>query len=100
MVLCGEIDVHTAPGVTNYLDTLTYSGDADLLIDLRPVDFMDLAGVRLLDRARARTSGRHGRLRLICARRATLQLLHHPRLRMDFGILSALPAPVPPQVAA
>ncbi|MEV6547699.1 STAS domain-containing protein [Streptomyces sp. NPDC051597] len=100
VVLCGEIDIHTAPGISWHLDALTHAGDTDLLIDLRPVEFIDGAGVRLLNRARARTGGRHGRLRLICTRRATLHLLNHPRLRLDFAVLSELPAPTPPEAAA
>ncbi|MCF3119309.1 STAS domain-containing protein [Streptomyces arenae] len=100
VALCGEIDIHTAPGVTDCLDALTRSGDTDLLIDLRAVDFIDGAGVRVLDRARSRTSGRRGRMRLICTRRATLRLLTHPRLRLGFDILNRLPAPTPPQAAA
>ncbi|MFC7305907.1 STAS domain-containing protein [Streptomyces monticola] len=100
VVLCGEIDIHTAHGITDCLDTLTRTGDTDMLIDLRPVDFMDGAGVRLLNRTRARTSGRHGRLRLICTHPATLHLLNHPRLRLDFEILNELPTPIPPQAAA
>ncbi|GAB3967817.1 STAS domain-containing protein [Streptomyces sparsus] len=95
VVLCGEIDLSTAPGITDCLDGLTRAGDADLLIDLRPVDFMDCSGVRLLNRARARTDGRHGRLRLVCTRGAILRLLRHPRLRLDFDILDRLPAPAP-----
>ncbi|WP_055566633.1 STAS domain-containing protein [Streptomyces atriruber] len=100
VVLCGEIDIHTAPAITDCLDALTHTGDSDLLIDLRPVDFMDGSGVRILHRARTRTSGRHGRLRLICIRPVTLHLLNHPRLRLDFDILNQLPAPVPPRAAA
>ncbi|MFD9071956.1 STAS domain-containing protein [Streptomyces lasiicapitis] len=97
VVLCGEIDIHTAPGITLRLDALTYTGGADLLIDLRAVEFMDCAGVWLFDRTRARTSGR---LRLICTRPATLHLLNHPRLRLGFDILDQLPAPIAPQAAA
>ncbi|WJV47216.1 STAS domain-containing protein [Streptomyces flavofungini] len=100
VVLCGEIDIHTAPGIIEFLDGLTHTHDIDLLIDLRPVDFMDCGGVRLLNRARARSRSRHGRLRLICTGHATLNLLRHPRLRLDFEILSELPAPVPPRAAA
>ncbi|MEV8018834.1 STAS domain-containing protein [Streptomyces sp. NPDC086554] len=100
VVLCGEIDIHTAPTITDRLDALTHTGDSDLLIDLRPVDFMDGTGVRILTRTRARTSGRHGRLRLICTHPVTLRLLNHPRLRLEFDILNRLPAPVPPQAAA
>lgn len=100
VILYGEIDIHTVPGITWRLDALTHTGDADLLIDLCAVEFIDGAGVRLLDRARTRTSGRHGRLRLICTRPATLRLLNHPALHLDFDILDQLPAPLPPQAAA
>ncbi|MER7349668.1 STAS domain-containing protein [Streptomyces aurantiacus] len=100
VVLCGEIDIATAPGITGCLDELTHTGGIDLLIDLEPVDFMDGAGVHLLNRVQDRTSGRHGRLRLICTRPTTLQLLHHPWLRLSFDILDRLPAPVPPEAVA
>lgn len=100
VVLCGEIDIHTATGITDCLDSLTHTGAVDLLIDLDLVDFMDVSGVRLLNRARARTSGRHGYLRLICTRPETLRLLNHPLLHLGFDILRQLPAPRPPQAAA
>lgn len=100
VVLCGEIDLSTAPGITDCLDGLTHAGGADLLIDLRPVTFMDCAGVRLLNRARARTNGRDGRLRLVCAGGAILYLLRHPRLRLDFDILDQLPEPAPVTASA
>ncbi|MDK1475518.1 STAS domain-containing protein [Streptomyces sp. 549] len=101
VVLCGEIDLCTAIGVAESLDALTHTGTADLLIDLRSVGFIDCAGVRLLDRIRARTSDRRGRLRLICVPGTTLDLLQHPCLELDFVILDRLPAvtPAPASVA-
>ncbi|MBW5423807.1 anti-sigma factor antagonist [Streptomyces sp. BG9H] len=89
--LCGEIDIATAPDISDYLDTLSYAGAAELLIDLRQVEFMDGSGVRLLNRARARGDGR---LRVICTDPTTLRLLRHPSLRMWFDILDHLPLPV------
>lgn len=98
--LRGEIDIATAPDITDYLDTLTYAGSADLLIDLRQVEFMDGSGVRVLTRARARVRG-EGRLRLICTAPMLLQLLRHPSLQLWFDILDHLPPPVdPPQAVA
>ncbi|MET8247675.1 STAS domain-containing protein [Streptomyces sp. NPDC005202] len=35
------------------------------MLDLRPVTFIDCAGLRLLCRARTRARARHGRLRLV-----------------------------------
>ncbi|MFI1358770.1 STAS domain-containing protein [Streptomyces sp. NPDC020898] len=91
VVLGGEIDLYTGPAITHRLDALTSTRDIELLVDLRPVEFMDVAGVRVLTRARTRS--RSGRLQLICTRPALLHLLHHPVLRLDFTILSTLPTP-------
>ncbi|MFM9442408.1 STAS domain-containing protein [Streptomyces acidiscabies] len=100
VVLCGEIDIHTAPGINHRLDTINHAGNVDLLVDLRAVDFMDGTGVRLLERARARAARHGGRLRLICTNPVLLRLLNFPQLHLDFDILGQLPAPVPPQAAA
>ncbi|WP_030779815.1 STAS domain-containing protein [Streptomyces sp. NRRL S-920] len=97
--LCGEIDLATAPDVTAYLDTLSHAGSAELLIDLRQVEFMDGSAVRLLNRAWSRAGA--GRLRLICTDPVALRLLRHPSLHVRFEILDQLPAPtVPPRTAA
>lgn len=96
VVLCGEIDIHTAPDINRRLDPITHVGDADLLIDLCSVDFMDGTGVRLLERARSHS----GRLRLICTSPALLHLLNLPWLRLGFDILDRLPVPEPPRVVA
>jgi anti-sigma B factor antagonist len=100
VILCGEIDIQTAPGINHRFDTITHVGNVDLLVDLCAVDFMDGTGVRLLERARSRITGRGGRLRLICTNPVLLRLLNFPRLHLDFDILDRLPAPVPPQAAA
>ncbi len=91
VVLYGEIDLCTGPAITHRLDALTRTRDIELLIDLRPVEFMDMAGIRVLTRARTRSRGGH--LQLICTRPALIHLLHHPALRLDFTILSTLPTP-------
>ncbi|MET9494733.1 STAS domain-containing protein [Streptomyces sp. NPDC006552] len=100
VLLSGEIDILTAPDISDRLDRITYTGDADLLIDLRAVEFMDGSGVRLLVRARSRTVRRGGRLRLICTGATLLRLLNHPQLNLKFDILGDLPVPVPPEAPA
>ena len=100
VVLCGELDIQTAPGIDHRLDTINHAGNADLLVDLRAVDFMDGTGVRLLERARSRAARHGGRLRLICTNPLLLRLLTFPWPHLDFDILDRLPAPVPPQAAA
>ncbi|MER5257198.1 MULTISPECIES: STAS domain-containing protein [unclassified Streptomyces] len=100
VIVCGEIDLLTAPGLVCHLDWLTYTGRPDLLIDLRPVSFMDTSGIKALARARDRATGRCGKIRLVCTRPATLRLLHHPVMRLGLETLEALPSPEPPHVAA
>jgi len=100
VVLRGEIDIHTAPDINHHLGAIPRTVGADLLIDLRRVEFMDCAGVELLHRARARAHDRYGHLRLICNRRGILRLLNSPVLHLDFDIVDRMPAPVPPQAAA
>jgi anti-anti-sigma factor len=93
VVLCGEIDLLTAPGIAYRLDGLTRSGRPDLLIDLRPVSFCDWSGLRVLARAHERAGVRRGRVRLICTDPTILRILRHPLLRLGFEVLAELPPP-------
>ncbi|MFK0018534.1 anti-sigma factor antagonist [Streptomyces sp. NPDC090798] len=71
----GEIDILAALEITPYLDTVTGHPEPRIVIDLRPVDFFDCSGLRLLYRARSRVLDRGGRLHLVCTRPLTLRVL-------------------------
>ncbi|TQJ91863.1 anti-sigma factor antagonist [Streptomyces sp. SLBN-31] len=71
----GEIDIAAAAEIGPYLDRVTARPDVRLIIDLRPVDFFDCSGLRLLYRARTRTLDRDGELRLVCTHPLTLRIL-------------------------
>ncbi|MET9863468.1 STAS domain-containing protein [Streptomyces smyrnaeus] len=92
--LGGEIDLRTAPPLTALLDTLTTGRRPDLVVDLRPVSFLDCSGLRLLCRARNRTLARHGRLRLVSDSGHFLRILAHARLSGVFEVHTQLP-PLP-----
>lgn len=64
MHLGGEIDVYTAPLVREKLDEQIQSGNADLVVDLSKVTFLDSTGLGVLvGRLKlARTRGGHLRL--------------------------------------
>lgn len=47
VALQGEIDAHSAPGVAERFSTLP-AGDADIVIDMAEVTFMDSSGLRVL----------------------------------------------------
>ncbi|MEU0219929.1 STAS domain-containing protein [Streptomyces sp. NPDC006265] len=63
--LHGEIDLLTASALSARLDPLTAGPCPDLVLDLRPVSFIDCSGLALLCRTRNRVLARYGRLRLV-----------------------------------
>ncbi|MFB7506900.1 STAS domain-containing protein [Streptomyces broussonetiae] len=65
VTLSGEVDVLTAPALSERLDTLTADMCLDLWLDVRAVDFIDCTGLGVLCRARSRLLARQGRLRLV-----------------------------------
>jgi anti-anti-sigma factor len=71
----GEIDILSAMEITPFLDSATGSPAPQIVIDLRPVDFFDCSGLRLLYRARRRVLARDGRLHLVCTQPLILRIL-------------------------
>jgi anti-sigma B factor antagonist len=65
VALRGEIDVLTAPALSERLDALTAHPHPELVLDLRLVRFIDCAGLGVLCRARNRALARQGRLRVV-----------------------------------
>ncbi|GAB1339255.1 anti-sigma factor antagonist [Streptomyces sp. E-15] len=73
--LRGEIDILAATEMGPSLDRVTGRAGLRAVIDLRPVEFFDCSGLRLLYRARARVLQRGGRLDLVCTHPLTLRVL-------------------------
>ncbi|MFF3817865.1 STAS domain-containing protein [Streptomyces bluensis] len=90
VVLRGEIDILTAPAVAARLDALTAGPHPDLVLDLRPVTFIDCTGVGLLCRARNRTIARDGRLRLVTDSAGVRRILHGTFLSGVFEVYGHL----------
>ncbi|MFF4255196.1 STAS domain-containing protein [Streptomyces sp. NPDC001663] len=61
----GEIDILTASPLSARIDALTAGRRPDLVLDLRPMTFIDCSGLRVLCRARNRVLAHEGRLRLV-----------------------------------
>ncbi|WP_018549597.1 STAS domain-containing protein [Streptomyces sp. LaPpAH-108] len=93
VALRGEIDLLTAPELTARLDTLTAREHPDLVLDLRPVEFIDCTGLGVLCRTRNRTRDRQGRLRLVADSEEFLRLLRTTGLGGAFEVQPGLPAP-------
>ncbi|MEV0174278.1 anti-sigma factor antagonist [Streptomyces sp. NPDC050803] len=71
----GEIDIAAAIELVAYLDRLTAQPAPRIVIDLRPVEFFDCSGLRLLYRARGRVLDHGGQLHLVCTHPLTLRVL-------------------------
>ncbi|MEU6665922.1 STAS domain-containing protein [Streptomyces sp. NPDC046727] len=93
--LRGEIDVLTVPALTERLDALTARQHPDLVLDLRPVTFIDCAGLGILCRTRNRTLARQGRLRLVTDSPRFRRVLRATGLTGVFEMCTRLPQPLP-----
>ncbi|WP_228022824.1 anti-sigma factor antagonist [Streptomyces acidicola] len=71
----GEIDILASLEIIPYLDSATARPEPHIVIDLRPVEFFDCSGLRLLYRARRRVLARGGQLHLLCTHELTLRVL-------------------------
>ncbi|CCK25474.1 hypothetical protein BN159_1095 [Streptomyces davaonensis JCM 4913] len=102
--LHGEIDIAAAVELLPWLDRVTAHSHPRIVIDLRPVEFFDCSGLRLLHRVRARVLDQGGELRLVCAHPLTLRVLRvtglarllppHPTLDAALGQPEATSGPV------
>ncbi|MFJ8936663.1 STAS domain-containing protein [Streptomyces sp. NPDC102365] len=63
--LHGEIDVFTVGRITVVLDAVTEQPAPHVIVDLRPVSFMDSSGLHLLNRAHHRARARSGLIEVI-----------------------------------
>ncbi|MFJ9535851.1 STAS domain-containing protein [Streptomyces sp. NPDC101225] len=88
----GEIDLCTAAPLSARLDTLTAGGRPDVVLDLRPVIFIDCSGLRMLCRTRNRVLARRGRLRLVAGGGCFPRILRAARLADVFEIHPDLPS--------
>ncbi|MFC8513290.1 STAS domain-containing protein [Streptomyces sp. NPDC057257] len=90
--LRGEIDILTALPLSVRIDALTAGVCPDLVLDLRPVTFIDCSGLRLLCQAHNRVRDQGGRLRLVADRDRLMRVLRPARLAGVFEIHPDLPA--------
>ncbi|MGW3111699.1 STAS domain-containing protein [Streptomyces sp. NPDC001091] len=95
VALRGDIDLLSAPAVIATLDALTSDAHPDLVLDLRPVSFIDCTGLGILCRARNRAEARRGRLRLRSESEAFLRLLRATGLRDSFEVETGRAEAVP-----
>lgn len=93
--LHGEIDIQAVQALRPRLDTLTGDGVGALVVDLRPIRFLDCSGLNLLVRAHRRVTERGGSWGLVCDHPLTLRILRITALTAVLG-----PAPTLEQALA
>ncbi|MFJ4206520.1 STAS domain-containing protein [Streptomyces sviceus] len=71
----GAIDLSAVPEIQAHTDAATTRQGARVIVDLRPVEFLDCAVLGLLCRARRRALERGGHLALVCVRPWHLRIL-------------------------
>jgi anti-sigma B factor antagonist len=81
----GEVDIATAPAISQALDAIHADGGGPVLLDLRAVSFMDSTGLRLVIREHQR-AGADGGLRVDVGRGSEVH-----RLLELTGMLDLLP---------
>ncbi|MGW2815752.1 STAS domain-containing protein [Streptomyces sp. NPDC001415] len=90
--LHGELDIWAGTTLSGRLEELVNGTCRDVVVDLRPVSFLDACGLRLLLRVRDLVSVRGGRLRLVRPGPKPLRVLRLTRLDRLFTLIDDLPA--------
>ncbi|MFF4835807.1 STAS domain-containing protein [Streptomyces sp. NPDC001315] len=87
----GEVDLATAYLVAEHLDAATAPPEPNVLVDLRPADFLDCSALRVLCRAEKRARERGGSLRVVSDDPRVRRLLGAAGLLGRFPLLPRLP---------
>ncbi|MFJ3669336.1 STAS domain-containing protein [Streptomyces sp. NPDC090106] len=87
----GEIDLLTAGPLAEHLLAAARGTRPDILVDLRPVTFLDCSGLRVLCRAEALAREREGRLRVVSDDPRIRRLLRVSGLLKRFTPVPELP---------
>ncbi|WP_329550480.1 STAS domain-containing protein [Streptomyces sp. NBC_00696] len=90
--LRGSIDLNNIPELQAHADTATARPGARVVMDLRPVEFLDCSTLGLLCRTRRRALERGGHLTLVCVRPWHLRILKAAGLHTLFVTLATMEA--------
>lgn len=88
--LHGTVDLSVVPEIRTHTDAATAHPGARVIVDLRPVEFLDCSTLGLLCRARRRALERSGHLTLVCVRPWHLRILKAAGLSPHFEILTTV----------
>lgn len=88
--VAGEIDVYTAPMLREELTILIDAGQADLVVDLLDVSFMDSTGLGVLVGLLKKVKTLGGQLRLVIDQEKVLKVFRITALTQVFSIFATL----------
>ena len=66
LTVTGEVDAYTVAALAPVMEQLPFGADLVLVIDLRPVTFLDSSGLSAIVATRRRVSETGGELRIVC----------------------------------
>lgn len=75
LTVSGEVDSSSAPVLRKELDVALSAGAAEIVVDLRAVEFLDSAGLAVLAGAHRRASEDGVRMRVLASGRAVMRPL-------------------------
>jgi anti-sigma B factor antagonist len=90
VVVKGEVDLASAPQLDRALSKFKAR---EVFVDLRKVDFMDSAGLRVLLAHQTRTAEHGGQLRLLLSEGPVMRLLELAGVRDNFSIRPSIDSP-------
>ncbi|HLU44427.1 MAG TPA: STAS domain-containing protein [Natronosporangium sp.] len=88
----GEVDVYTAPELRERLLEIIDGGATRVVVDLRPVDFMDSTGLGVLVGALKRLRMAEGDLSLVCDSEKLLKIFRITGLDRVFALHESVEA--------
>lgn len=88
----GEVDVYTAPVLRERLLEIVNGGASRVVVDLRPVDFMDSTGLGVLVGALKRLRLAEGDLSLVCDSEKLLKIFRITGLDRVFALHGSVEA--------
>jgi anti-sigma B factor antagonist len=91
----GEVDALTAPQLRTQIDELVTAGEAQLVVDLEAVDFLDSSALGALVGGLNEARAHGGSLSLVCSSPRILQVFQITQLEEVFAIHESLDAATP-----
>ena len=85
----GELDILTAPKLASLLNSILREHPADVVLDLRRVDFLDSAGLGVLLNAHRRLARASKGMSVICDDGPVKRVFELARLTETLGVVSA-----------